>query len=82
MADEEKDIIINELVTPIEINGSKIVHFQSWKEDGNDYTVYIGECGTVWIKENDEIYEYTCDHERTPDEITSFNQELIDFLKK
>ena len=78
---EEKQYIIDHTKSPIEINGNKIVFSKSWEEEDKHYTAYIGECGTVWIEQDGDIYEYVHEGERAPEEVARFNQELIDYLK-
>ena len=78
--EEERKIIIDHTVDPMTVDGYPVLYDRSWKEDGKDYTVYFTADGSVWIEEDDNVYQWTSVKEQTKEERDKIMKELMEFL--
>lgn len=78
--EEERKIIIDHTVDPMTVDGYPVLYDRSWKEDNKDYTVYFTADGSVWIEEDDNVYQWTSVKEQTKEERDKIMKELMEFL--
>lgn len=78
--EEERKIIIDHTVGPMTVDGYPVLYDRSWKEDNKDYTVYFTADGSVWIEEDDNVYQWTSAKEQTKEERDKTMKELMEFL--
>ena len=78
--EEERKIIIDHTVDPMTVDGYPVLYDRSWKEDNKDYTVYFTADGSVWIEEDDNVYQWTSVKEQTKEERDETMKQLIEFL--
>ena len=62
------------------VDGYPVLYDRSWKEDNKDYTVYFTADGSVWIEEDDNVYQWTSAKEQTKEERDKTMKQLMEFL--